>query len=737
GRCLSYGQALTYWPLVEALRTLGEPAEAALELLVAGGATSQQQLAWNVQQALDQAAKKRPLLVVLEDLHWAEPALLDLLESVTESSVDAPILVLCLARPEILEQRPAWAGTVANVLLGPLAPADSASLLGHLDRPLEDDARERVLRLAAGNPLFLEELSAFVAEGETGEKLPPRIQVLLQARLDLLPEPERLLLATAALEGMVFHRGALEALLPEEQRPDLAARLAALTGKLLLHPTMAQLDRESAFRFRHQLIRDAAYAALPKSDRGRLHEAFADWIEQHGAGRIELEDINAYHLEQAALLKRELGAGEPALERRAVTALAAAAERASRRTDLRAAASLGRRALRLVEEDDPPAPELELELGFMIATLGHFDEAQPLLAHAEQNTRDTAVKAAIQIARLHAALHFAPEGGVTAAIRRECAEAIPLFEQRGDHRWLGRAWHALGDAEWGQLRAQACADAYEQAAAEAELAGDGSLRSRALMQRLACLAHTRVTFTAAVEEAERLSEQLPGEPAIEATAGLIRVLAALNDGRRDEARALAPQFLERFRSAGYPIWAAINTANVGLQQLFSGDVEEAERLVLDGIAELEQLNERLFRGLAKTYLAQIRLAQGRFGEALHLAGEAENDSGPDDRRTAIYAASVRARAHASLGEIERARAAAATAVAIADSTDSLQSHAMAQYSLAETLAAAGDLAAAITAAEEAVRLWTTLDRRPLRRFAAALAEQIEREAVAAPASQTS
>jgi tetratricopeptide (TPR) repeat protein len=323
---------------------------------------------------------------------------------------------------------------------------------------------------------------------------------------------------------------------------------------------------------------------------------------------------------------------------------------------------------------------------------------------------------------------------MTAAIRRECAEAIPLFERRADHLWLARAWHALAEVEWMELQARASAQAYENAAAEAELAGDRSLQMRALGERLGCLSQTRITFAAALEEADRLAEQFPGEPAIDATRGLLRAFAALNDGRRDEARAVAPGALELFRRYGYPIWAAVNTAMFGLQQLFSGDIGEAERLVLAGIAELEQLHERLFRGLAEIYLAQVRIAQGRYADALRLAEQGEHDSGSDERRAAaIPGNSARARAYARLGDIERARAAAATAVAVANACDSFQHQGMAQYALAETLAAAGDFTAAIAAAEEAVRLWTALDRKPLRNLAAALAEQIERKTAPARA----
>jgi tetratricopeptide (TPR) repeat protein len=236
-----------------------------------------------------------------------------------------------------------------------------------------------------------------------------------------------------------------------------------------------------------------------------------------------------------------------------------------------------------------------------------------------------------------------------------------------------------------------------------------------------------MSFAAAVEAAEQLQEEFPGEQAIEATSMLVRVFAALNDGRRDAARELAPKCLELFRRAGYPIWAGANTAMVGLQELFAGDIDEAERLVVEGIAELEQLNERLFRGLAETFLTHIRVTQGRHREALELVAEAERNSGPDDRRTAVYANTARARAYAGLGDIDQARAAALTAVSIANASGSWLHQGTAHHVLAETLAAAEEWSPALAAAEEAVRRYATLDRTILKARATALAAQIKHQ----------
>ena len=725
-RCLSYGQALTYWPLVDVLRELGDPVQAALERVVSGGATSPHELAWTVQRALEQTAEEQPLVILLEDLNWAEPGLLDLLDQVTELSRGAPILLLCLARSELLDARPGWGGGKLNatsVLLEPLSDADS-ELLSALARELERGQRQRVVERAAGNPLFVEELTHFLAEGGDDGQLPPRIHALLQARLDLLPEPEPLVIACAAVEGTVFHRGSLETLLSQDLRPELSLHLAALIRKELVRPARADVAGEEGFRFRHQLIRDAAYAAVPKGERASLHERFAGWLEERSGERDELEEIRAYHLEQAALYRRELGTPEPTLEAHAGAALAAAGARARLRTDLGAAAGLWRRALALLDEDDAHVPELKLDLALAAPWTGQFAEAEQLLERAASQTADPSVAAAARLTGLLARLRGAPEG-VPAEIRRECASAIPVFEQGDDHRRLALAWYALGQAEMVDLQVQAAARAWENAVAQARLAGDRGFEA---MARDECTERTgpeRKSWTDTVREVESLAEEFPGEPAVDITLKDCRALAAYHGGRREEARPLARQGVDGARRIGLPVHAAIHTAAFGGLEMLGGDLDEGERLALSGIGELRELGEHTWLGWMLTWLAEIRIAQGRYSEALELADEAEQH-GPHDRKTLIGASCARACAHARIGAVEDAKAAAAEAVALAETTDSLWARADAQYALAEALAVAAELPAALAAAEEAGRLYATLEHSLLERRSRTLAEEIER-----------
>jgi class 3 adenylate cyclase len=293
GRCLPYGEGITYWPVVEVLQQLPPAGELGLEraaleaiegLLGEGQVVaSSEEIAWAVRKLLEAAAESSPLVVLFDDIHWGEPTFLDLLEHVADLSREAPLLLLCLARPELLDRRPAWGGGKLNattVLLEPLSSGETDDLLEHLlgQAELGHDLRFRIREAAEGNPLFVEEMVALVEESGDGEvSVPPTIQALLAARLDQLEPSERRVLERGSVEGRVFHQSAVQALAPEETQ--VANRLTSLVRKELVRPDKAQLPGEDAYRFRHLLIRDAAYEALPKATRAELHDRFASWLQ--------------------------------------------------------------------------------------------------------------------------------------------------------------------------------------------------------------------------------------------------------------------------------------------------------------------------------------------------------------------------------------------------------------------------------------------------------------------------
>ena len=378
GRCLPYGEGITYWPVVEVIKQLPQtptdPAVADTLGALLGGeqiVSSSEEIAWAFRKLLETVAGETPLVCVFDDVHWGEETFLDLIEHVADLSRDAPILLLCMARPDLLDRRTGWAGGKVNatsVLLEPLEPAETEQLIESLAH-VEEGLRDRILEAAEGNPLYVEEMVAFVEASGGGEiTVPPTIQALLAARLDQLDASERSVLERGAVEGRIFHRGAVQALAPEE--PQVLARLTSLVRKELVRPDRAQLAGEDAFRFRHLLIRDAAYEALPKAVRAELHERFANWLTGHGRDLVELDEILGYHLEQATRYRQELGS--PATEHdrdlaaRGAERLCAAGERALARRDLRAGANLLGRGLALLE---PEARALELEWKFVLALM--------------------------------------------------------------------------------------------------------------------------------------------------------------------------------------------------------------------------------------------------------------------------------------------------------------------------------------------------------------------------------
>jgi class 3 adenylate cyclase len=281
GRCLPYGDGITYWPVVEVLKQLDvlppeEPAMAAIQSLLGEthAATSAEEIAWAFRKTLEHAATNQPLVVVFDDVNFGEESFLDLIEHVALLSSGAPILLVCMARPELLESRPTWPVTLR---LEPLGAEDVEQLLSE---PISGELRERIARAAGGNPLFLEEMLTMARQGRGEVVVPPTLQALLAARLDQLEAPERNVLERGAVEGELFHRSAVQALAPHEAR--VTSRLAALVRKEMITPARPLLAEEEGFRFRHLLIRDAAYDAVPKAVRAELHERFARWLEAHG-----------------------------------------------------------------------------------------------------------------------------------------------------------------------------------------------------------------------------------------------------------------------------------------------------------------------------------------------------------------------------------------------------------------------------------------------------------------------
>jgi class 3 adenylate cyclase len=435
GGCLSYGEGITYWPVVEVVKQLealpsDEAAATAIGSLLgendAGSGTDE--IGWAFRKLLEEQA---PLVIVFDDIQWAEETFLKLVESIALLSTGAPLLLLCMARPELLDRRPGWP---AVLRLEPLPESEAGALVGD-DVP--DEVRERIIRASGGNPLFLTEMAAL---GEDAE-IPATLWALLAARLDQLDDAERRVLERAAVEGELFHRGTVQALAPEET--EVMSRLAALVRRDLVRPDRPQLPREDAYRFRHLLIRDAAYDALPKATRAELHQRYADWLEEHGQSLVELDEILGYHLEHAAHYLAELGRPDTALAGRASARLVTAGERMYWRNDIPAAQSLLSRARGLVEELDVYAA-----VAFAMTRDNVRDKVLLLDETARRAAARNDVAGAAFARALVATNRLWLDEGTNEEAEQSALAALPLLEAEQDSAALAQTWFSLANGPY-------------------------------------------------------------------------------------------------------------------------------------------------------------------------------------------------------------------------------------------------------------------------------------------------
>jgi len=692
-RCLHYGEGITFWPVVAVLKQLGEEAEAALDRLT-GESSSVQETFWTVRKLLEHVASERPLIVVFDDIHWGETIFLDLIDHVADLSREAPILLLCVARPELLDDRPGWGGGKLNAttaLLEPLSAEECGRLIDSLDGVMEATLRKRVLEAAEGNPLFVEEMLALAGEG--GDVVvPPTIQALLAARLDRLGDGERAVIERGSVEGKVFHRGSVRELSAEGQRPDVETHLVGLVRKELIRPEPPTFAGEDAFRFRHLLIRDAAYDSLSKETRAELHERYAGWLEERHRELVEHDELVGYHLEQAHRYRAELG--EPAeslrdLGTRAAARLAAAGRRAGARGDTPGSINLLGRACDLLDPADPQRLELELQLGHELLEAGEFDRARALaLGAIEMATQAGADDLALKGRLLHEHVRAMIDPSATSdELRAVAEEAIARFH---DDTSLAGAWRTLAHVHLMASRSEEMEAALQRAAHHARASGD----RRAEVDALMWLARTAWFGPLPASAGRRRCEELL------ATAGLERglesvarqVLGLLTAMTRDftRARTLLEEAHATQLDLGMTIAAAAGTAMMaGCAELLANDADAAERRFREGYDTLRQMGETGYLSTMAAYLAEALFRQGRYDEAELETRVSEEASSPDDAVSQAAWRGVRAKLLARRGELDAGERLAREAVVWADATDSYEYRATARCDLAEVLRLAG------------------------------------------------
>jgi class 3 adenylate cyclase/tetratricopeptide (TPR) repeat protein len=701
GRCLSYGEGITYWPLVEILIALGvDPAS------VIGTSPPETQLGFR--RLLEARAAERPQVVVIDDLQWAEPLFVDLVEHVADYSRDAPIFLLCVARTELLDAKPDWGGGKLNatsLLLEPLGADECAELMERLDAPLDVDLRERITAASAGNPLYVEEMLAMLREhGADGEiVVPPTIHALLQARIDSLEGDVRVVMERGSVEGEVFHRGSVAVLAPDPVRPEVASHLATLVRKELIRSTAPTFPADEGFRFRHLLIRDAAYESLPKATRAELHERFADWLATHEL--VERDEIVGYHLEQAHRYRYELDPDDPELERlsrRAAGHLASAGRAALDRGDFNAAGLLLRRAVEIAPRDDQSRLGLAPDLFFVLWESGEVRDAVPLLAEASRSL-DPVVSARATI--VETVSDILTEGTLTTDERHRRREtAREALEAAGDDEGLALYWWSAAGELWNSCRAEETAVACEHGLVHARASGRlGRIDDFTWWIRTAY-----VYGPMPVDEALRRSEALAvaaGDSILLQT-GVASMRARLlsMQGDFDAARSLQSAAQQTYADAGMTVTAASVAIHRAWIEQRAGDVGAWETALRGSVSVLEQLDERAFRGTLCAYLAECLHAQARVDEIPELLETVRSVSTPDDLINFVYLDALAGVVDASEGRLIEAEQAGRRALDMAEATDYFFMRAWVRLLLADTLQRSERAADASTLAAEGLAI---------------------------------
>jgi class 3 adenylate cyclase/tetratricopeptide (TPR) repeat protein len=719
-RCLPYGDGITFWPVTELVKGAcairddesRASARAKIDASVAGAQDGSliaervagvvgfadvvaglQESFWSIRRFLEWIGRDRPVVLLLDDLQWAEPTMLDLVEYLAGWTQGIGLHLLCLARPDLLEERPTWASTAPDASTLPLGPLDEREtqhfITEALGGGLAGRALERIEEAAGGNPLFLEEMlrmledrgllerrdGRWVASDDLSDvRLPGSIQALLEARLDGLSSEEHTVIRCAAVIGKAFWWSAVAELVPAELRARVGAHLQTLVRKDLIRPDRSTMAGEDAFRFHHILIQEAAYAGTPKDARAALHERFAGWIEVTAGDRLaEVEPLIGYHLERAYRYRAELASvteAERAIATRAAGWLAKAGTRALERRDVPAAIDLLTRATELYARDAPERGSLLLELADMLAESGDLTAAEDALEDADRfarSTGDEGLQAKAAILRLLLLESTDPKRlTVDAVVAAE--RLIAVLERLGDDLGLTRAWRVLGDLQSDRSRYAAADEALQHAIHHARRAGARRDEAEALGRYTG----TGVFGPAAVAEIERRCAELLARTSsggYEAPA--LRALAEVRamQGRFDEARQLARRSRDILFDLGLRLRASWVTETSGYIELRAGDLSAAEREFRSGYEEAEELGELGFRATAAAEIGRVLVMQGRVQEGERFVGIAEATAAEEDTGTHVLCLGARARILAAGGEADEAERTGRRAVTLSEQTD--------------------------------------------------------------------
>ena len=755
GRALPYGDGITYWPLrgmvlaaasihqddtpeqaQEKILTCVRDRDVADRLASAVGlnssAFSMQDIAWAARRFLQTLAAESPIVALFDDIHWAEPAFLDLMENLLDSIDGAPVLMLGTSRHDLLESRATWSDRprARRLVLQPLDDAAVAQVIQNLlgGAGLPDAFVRKVVAAAEGNPLYVEQMlsmlvdtgvvrqvdGAWVAASTDGEiSIPPTIQALLEARLDKLERGERAAAEPASVIGMEFQRPAVQSLAPAAVKELIDDKLQALSRKHFIRPSVGA-EGEAKYRFDHHMVRETVYSGLLKRARATMHAEFVKWADQNNAGSDrgrEFEEILGYHLEQAYKYLGELGpideAGE-AIGRDGAKRLGSAARRALARGDMHAAASLFKRAVALLPADDDQRIDLLPEFADSLMGLGDFANARAVLTEARGGAEargNARILASSRLTAVFLATLSREKGGDAESPLKLVDEVVPGLEREGANGELATAWRLVGMVHGVSGRYAKAAEAVQKSWHYARLAGSDRQAGKAAMVLGQVALFGPVPVPEAISQCEKVIQEGLGDRQIEAF--LLCTLACLRamNCELETARKLYQSGREMLRDLGQGVKAAASGNYLAQVELRGGDLAQAEKEIRADFEFLERAGENYYRSAISSLLAQLVRDQGRDDEALELLRVAEQISAPNDVQSQALWRFVRAPILARRGEYEQAEQLARTAVELLGSTDSPALHADAISELASVLEASGRLAEAIATNDRAISLY--------------------------------
>jgi class 3 adenylate cyclase/tetratricopeptide (TPR) repeat protein len=754
GRCLAYGEGITFWPLREMviaaasierddtpetaylklLECVGD-ADVADRLASAAGLTSRQfplhEINWGARRFMQHLAKDGPVLAMIDDIHWAEPAFLDLLENLLETVENASVLLVATSRHDLLEARPQWGERERSrrLVLKPLTDEAATQVVGNLlgAAGLPETLIKRIVAAAEGNPLYVEQMLSMLidsgAVSEDGSKtaltgdadivVPPTIHALLEARLDKLERIERAAAEPAAVIGMEFPHSAVQSLAPQQIREKVGDQLQALARKHFIRPSASD-GADARYRFDHHLVRDTVYNGLLKRARATMHVEFVKWADQLNAESDrgqEFEAILGYHLEQAYRYLGELGPIDEAgaaIGRDGARRLASAGRRAFAKGDMHAASNLLGRAVALLQSEDADRVEMLPTLGETLIGVGDFASARPVLREARvlaDRLGKPRIKAASQLIEMMLRLHGGGKHHVDEEILPGAPELIPLLEREGAHSELATAWRVVANVHGMAGRYRLASEAAERSMNHARTAGNETLVAKVAY----ILADAALLGSTHVREAITQCEQLIAEGLTnrEVECRVKRRLAQLRamNGELETARVLYRQSRALLRDLGQRITAASSGIDVALVELLGGDLALAEREIRSDLDFLTKAGSSYYLSTMTALLSRLVREQGRDDEALELSKTAESAADEDDFDSQALWRATRAPIIARAGDLEGAETLARQAVELVQRTEAplLQADALAE--LAEVLKIAERPAEARAAIEQALALY--------------------------------